>query len=105
MIIKFPKLPRSKPGAESPIPKAYRPWMMLSLAVLVVSLLALVIAASLAFVYYANVLTPLWLTLVGALAGFGVVAGFGGFFLMLLVAGYRSFKEDSVPVSKPDNER
>lgn len=93
MVIKIPKLPRSKPGAPSPIPAAYRPWMMLLLAVLVGSLLALAVSAGIAFIYYANALTPLWLTVVGALAGMGVAVGFGGFFLLLVIAGYRSFKD------------
>lgn len=96
MIIKIPKFPRSsKPGAEPPIPKAYRPWLMLLLAVLVVSLFTLVVTASIAFIYYANVLTPIWLIALGAVAGLGVAAGFGGLFLLLVIAGYRSFKEDA----------
>ncbi len=95
MIIKLPKLPRSKPGAASPIPMAYRPWLMVALATLVLSLLALVITTSIAFIYYANILPPLWLTVLGALAALGVAAGFGGMFLLLVIAGYRSFKEDA----------
>ena len=95
MIIKIPKIPRSsKPGAVPSIPKAYRPWLMLLLALLVVSLFVLVVTASVAFIYYVNVLTPLWLIVLGALAAFGVAVGFGGLFLLLVVAGYSSFKTD-----------
>ena len=90
---------------SSPIPKAYRPWMMLSLAVLVFSLVTLVIVGALAFIYYANVLTPLWLTILGTLSAFGVALGFGGFFLMLVIAGYSSFKEDKiVPPAADDTD-
>ena len=100
MKVRIPKIPgltATRPHQtpeSSPIPKAYRPWVMLSLGVLVCSLFALTVIATVAFVYYANVLTPLWLTVLGALAAAGVAAGFGGFFLLLLVGAYTSFKED-----------
>ncbi len=99
MILKLPKFPRSKPGAEPPIPKAYRLWLVLLLAILVFSLLVLVVTTSIAFIYYSDVLTPLWLTVLGTLAAFGVALGFGGLFFLLVIAGYRSFKEDA-PATK-----
>ncbi len=96
MIVKVPNpFKHSRAGGESPIPPAYRPWLVLSLAILVGSLFALAIVASLAFIYYANVLTPLWLVVLGAVSAAGVVVGFGGFFLLLVVGAYTSFKEDA----------
>ena len=95
MIVRIPNpFKHSKPGQESPIPSAYRPWLILSLGILVASLLVLVIVASVAFIYYANVLTPLWLMVLGGVSAAGVVVGFGGFFLLLVIGAYTSFKED-----------
>ncbi len=97
MILRIPNpFKHSKPNQTSPIPPAYRPWFLLSLAVLVCSLIALALIAALAFIYYANVLTPLWLMLLGGVSVFGVALGFGGFFLLLVVGAYSSFKEDRI---------
>ncbi len=98
MKIKIPRFPRlHRDSQASPIPKAYRPWILLSLVTLVGSLLALTIVAGVAFIYFANVLTPIWLMLLGAVAAAGVALGFGGLFLLLVIAGFKSFKEDKQP--------
>ena len=95
MILKIPRFRSPKSAGAEPFPKPYRIWLMLLLAILVFSLLVLVVTTSLAFIYYADVLTPLWLTVLGTLAAFGVALGFGGLFFLLVIAGYRSFKEDA----------
>ena len=75
------------------IGKAYKPWLLMSLAVLVGSLILLAVAGTVAFVGAADVATPLWVIVLAAVAGLGVVLGFGGFFLIMVVAGWASWKE------------
>jgi H+/Cl- antiporter ClcA len=73
--------------------KAYKPWLIASVAVLVASLLLLAVVGTMGFVYYADVDMPLWLNLLGVVAVLGVAIGFGGFFLMMVLASWRSFRE------------
>lgn len=84
--------PLARPGAAPPIPKGYSLWLVLFLVLLVGSLLLLGVAAALAFVSYSDTPIPLWLTVFGVLAALGVAAGFGGLFLLVLLAGWRSFR-------------
>ncbi len=78
--------------AES-IGKAYKPWLILSLVVLVGSLLMLAVVMTLAFLSYSDQDTPIWIIVLAVLSAMGVALGFGGFFLMMLVAGWRSARE------------
>jgi len=71
--------------------KAYRPWLIASVAVLVVSLLLLAFVGTMAFVGSSQ--APLWLIALGVVAVLGVAVGFAGFFLMMLAAGWKSFRE------------
>jgi hypothetical protein len=58
---------------------------------------------SIAFLSFSQVATPIWITLVGAVAVFGIVLGFGGFFLLMVIAGWASFKESrKVQVLPPE---
>jgi len=77
--------------AES-IGKAYKPYLMISLAVLIGSLVLLAIAGTAAFVGASGEPTPLWVIVLGVVAVLGVIAGFGGFFLLMMVAGWQSFR-------------
>ena len=65
----------------------------MSLSLLVGSLLLLATVAGIAFVLYAQAPLPLWTVLLGVLAAAGVGLGFAGFFLMMLTAGWSSFRE------------
>ncbi len=78
--------------AES-IGKAYKPWLILSLVVLVGSLLMLAVVVTLAFLLYSDQDTPVWIIVLAVLSAMGVALGFGGFFLMMMVAGWRSARE------------
>ena len=78
--------------AES-IGKAYKPWIILSLVVLVGSLLMLAVVGTVGFVYFASSGMPIWLILLGVVAALGIALGFGGFFLLMMTAGWRSFRE------------
>ena len=88
-----------------PIPKGYKPYLLASLAVTVLSLFALGGTAAMAFAVYADKPTPLWITLVGAASALGVALGFIGLFGLLLLSGYRSFREQRrVQVIPPARE-
>ena len=77
--------------AES-IGKAYKPYLMVSLAVLIGSLVMLGVIGTIAFVGAKGEPTPLWVIVLGVVAVLGVIAGFGGFFLLMVVAGWQSFR-------------
>ena len=78
---------------DSSIGKAYKPWLLASLVVLVGSLMLLAAAGTMAFVGTTGEPVPLWAIVLGAVAGLGVALGFGGFFLIMLVAGWASWRE------------
>ena len=87
-----------------PIAKAYKPWMIGSLVMLVGSLMLLAVVAGAAFVSYSQSPVPLWLVLLGVLAAGGVAVGFGGFFLLMLTAAWRSMREaKKVEVIPPEH--
>jgi len=75
------------------IGKAYKPWLLVSLTVLVGGLLLLVVAGTVAFISFNGTETPLWVIVLGVLGAFGLGLGFGGFFLMMMLAGWHSFRE------------
>ncbi len=75
------------------LPKGYKPWLILSLVVLVGSLVLLGVAVVAAFGIFAEVAPPLWVVVLGAIAALGVAAGFGGLFLLLATAGWLSWRE------------
>lgn len=75
------------------IGKPYIPWLILCLAVLVGSLILLAVAVIAGFSSFAAASTPLWVIVLGAIAVIGVGLGFAGFFLLMTVAGWRSFRE------------
>ena len=75
------------------LPKGYKSWLIASMVVLVSSLVLLAIAVTAAFWTFADTTAPLWVVALGALSLVGVGLGFGGLFLILLTAGYKSFRE------------
>jgi len=76
-----------------PLGRGYKPWLIVSVALLVGSLGLLAVAVTAAFVTFADAAAPLWDVVLGVFAVLGVVAGFGGLFLLLATAGWRSFRE------------
>lgn len=88
---------------DSSIGKAYKPWLLASLVVLVGSLMLLAVAGTVAFVGNTGDPVPLWVIVLGAVAALGVAMGFGGFFLMMVVAGWASWRESrKVQVISPE---
>ena len=85
------------------IGKAYRPWLLVSLTVLIGGLALLVVAGTAAFLNYGGVVTPLWVIVLGAAGALGLGVGFAGFFLMMMVAGWGAFRESrKVQVLPPE---
>jgi hypothetical protein len=90
-----------------PVNKRYKPWIVASLAVLVGSLVLLAADVVAAFVYFSETM-PLWVIVVGAAAVLGVALGFAGFFALMSIAGWISFKQGRrvqiLPPEKPNVE-
>ena len=78
---------------QESIPKGYKPFLVASIAVLVLSLMLLAGAVCAAFFYFSGQGTPLWVVVMGGFAVLGIVTGFAGFLGMMGVAGWRSFRE------------
>jgi hypothetical protein len=77
--------------AES-IGKAYKPYLLVSLTVLIGSLVLLGVVGTIAFIGSGTGSMPLWQVVLGVVAVLGLAAGFGGFLLIMLVAGWQSFR-------------
>jgi hypothetical protein len=90
---------------EESLGHAYKVWLMASIAVLVGSLLLVAIAVTAAFISFARQGTPLWVIVVGALGVLGVAVGFGGMFLLLGAAAWKSFRDERrVQVLPPEDK-
>jgi protein-S-isoprenylcysteine O-methyltransferase Ste14 len=75
------------------LPRSYKAWLIASVVVLVLSLGLLAVAVTAAFWSFADLSAPLWVVVMGALSLLGIGLGFGGMFLLLATAGWRSFRE------------
>jgi membrane protein YdbS with pleckstrin-like domain len=75
------------------MPNGFKAGLIASVVVLLLSLMLLVGDIAAAFVYFSQEGTPLWVTVVGALAVFGVGVGFAGLFVLMAIAGWRSHRE------------
>ncbi|SNT26386.1 hypothetical protein SAMN05421770_106167 [Granulicella rosea] len=78
---------------SDPIGKAYKPWLIASLTVLVLSLVLLAGDVTAAFINFDTKAMPIWVTVVGVLAALGIALGFAGFLGIMLVSGWASWKE------------
>ena len=86
------------------IGKAYKPWLLVSLVVLVGSLVLLAVAGTAAFLEFSGEATPIWVIVLGVVAGLGIGVGFGGFFLIMAVAGWSSWRGSrKVTVISPEH--
>ena len=90
--------------AES-IGKAYKPYLLVSLAVLIGSLTLLAVVGTVAFTATSGEPTPLWVVVLGVVSVLGMMAGFGGFLLIMVVAGWQSFRAArKVQVLSPERQ-
>ena len=76
-----------------PIPKAYKPFIVASIAVLVLGLMMLAGTVTASFAFFSDKGTPLWVIVMGVFSVLGIVAGFGGLLGLMLLAGYMSWRE------------
>ena len=76
-----------------PVAKAYKPWIVACVTILVGSLMLLAVTVFIAFIYYQGSDKPIWLVLLAILSVGGIALGFAGFFLLMLTAGWQSFQE------------
>ncbi len=76
---------------------------MASLAVLIGSLMLLGVVGTVAFLGTTGEPTPLWVIVLGVVAVLGLGAGFAGFFLIMVVAGWQPLREGrKVQVISPE---
>ena len=86
------------------IGKAYKPWLLVSLAVLLMSLVMLGVAGTAAFVNTSGGPTPLWVIVLGVVSVLGLGLGFAGFLAIMLVAGWQSWRTSrKVQVIPPEH--
>ena len=104
MKITLPWRMNSRRG-DDPVPKAYVPWLVLSLVVLVGSLFLLAIVVTAVFVEFGTATTPLWIVILGVLAVLGIGLGFAGFLLIMLTAGVKAWRESRRVQVLPPDER
>jgi len=75
------------------IGKAYKPWLIASVVVLVGSLGLLAVTMTVAFLNYSGAATPIWAIVLGVVGGLGLGVGFAGLFLLMMAAGWSSWRE------------
>lgn len=85
--------------------KGYKPWIVASVVVLVGSLVLLITTVFIGFVYYSETSQPIWVVVMGVLSVLGIGLGFGGFFLLMMAAGWLSWRAGRrVQVLPPERE-
>jgi hypothetical protein len=87
------------------LPDQFKGWIVASVSLLMVSLVLVLGDIVAAFVYFSEKTSPWWVTLIGVVGAFGVVLGFAGLFLLMAIAGWRSYRESKrVQIISPDHE-
>ncbi len=80
--------------ASEAIPKRLKAWLMASIAVLLVSLVAFSGTLAAGFYYFSDMSTPLWVSVVGAVSIASMLAGFCGLFLVMILIAVKSGRKD-----------
>jgi hypothetical protein len=92
------------PGSKA-LPDGFKGWIVASVSLLLVSLLLVLGDIVAVFAYFSDKTNPLWVTLLGGAGVVGVGLGFGGFFVLMAVAGWRSHRESKrVEIILPTHE-
>jgi hypothetical protein len=90
---------------SKPMLDGFKWGLVASVSVLLTSLVLFVGDIVAGFVYFSREATPLWVTVLGAVAALGIAVGFAGFFLLMAIAGWRSYRESKrVQVISPRHE-
>jgi hypothetical protein len=76
------------------MPKRLKTWLVASIAVLLVSLVAFAATIVAGFYYFTDMSTPLWVSVVGAVSMFGMLVGFCGLFLVMILIAVKSGHRD-----------
>ncbi|MEO6805794.1 MAG: hypothetical protein ABI286_02275, partial [Edaphobacter sp.] len=80
------------PGSNA-LPDGFKGWIVASVGLLLVSLLLVLGDVVAVFAYFSDKTSPLWVTLLGVAGVVGVGLGFAGFFVLMAIAGWRSYRE------------
>jgi hypothetical protein len=87
------------------LPDQFKGWIVASVSLLLVSLVLVLGDIVAAFVHFSEKTSPWWVTLLGAAGAFGVVLGFAGLFVLMAIAGWRSYQESKrVQIISPVHE-
>jgi hypothetical protein len=81
-------MPRSKA-----LPDGFKGWIVASVSLLLVSLLLVLGDLVAVYTHFSDKTSPLWMTLLGMAGAAGVGLGFAGFFVLMAIAGWRSYRE------------
>jgi len=94
---------------SKPLPPGYKGWIVTCLVIFVGALVLLAADVTAGFVYFDQKTTPLWVTVLGVAAVLGIALGFVGFLLIMVVAGYKNWKESQkiqvIPPARPAHEQ
>jgi len=83
----------------------FKGWIVASVSLLLLSLVLVLGDIVAAFVYFSEKTSPLWVTLLGVAGALGVGLGFAGLFVLMAIAGWRSYRESKrVQIISPDRE-
>jgi hypothetical protein len=87
------------------LPDGFKGWIVASVSLLLVSLALVLGDIVAAFVYFSDKTNPVWVTLLGVAGALGVGLGFAGLFVLMAVAGWRSYRESKrVQIISPVHE-
>ena len=76
------------------MPKGLKRWLVASIAVLLISLVAFAGTIAAGFFYFSDMSTPLWVSVLGAVSMFGMLLGFCGLFLVMILIAVKSGRKD-----------
>ena len=94
----IPTVPTRK-TTGSPLAEGLKAWLIASVAVLLLSLTLFVVTVVSGFVYFNEATTPLWVTVLGVASVLGIGLGFGGLFLVLMLAMFKARKAEQLRAS------
>ena len=73
------------------VPDGMKSWLLACSVVLIVSLVLLTGNLVAGFYFFSDMKMPVWVSILGAVAMLGVVAGFGGVFLLMAAAAVKDW--------------
>jgi Na+/glutamate symporter len=87
------------------LPDQFKGWIVAIVSLLLVSLVLVLGDIVAAFVYFSEKTSPWWVAVLGVAGALGVGLGFAGLFLLMAIAGWRSYRESKrVQIISPVHE-